>query len=197
MNGTKSSCVIGRPVFVKDAMSEQTPESKLSEAVSAGDVEVARALLDAGADVRYVRPHGYTVMIDAMHGRDIVSDDQLLRLQRLLIDRGADLNAVSTYGESALSVSSRVGRFDAVGLLLDAGAAPEPLGWSRLHRTVALGKVEEVRTQIEAGADLAARDGWERIPWLLSLQTGDIAKAELPLSAGADVPDQGRCGQTR
>lgn len=70
-------------------MSERTHESELSAAVSAGDVETARALLDAGADVRYVRPHGYTAMVDAMHGRDIAGDDQLLPLLRLLIDRGA------------------------------------------------------------------------------------------------------------
>jgi len=46
---------------------------------------------------------------------------------RLLIDRGADLDAVSDYGESALSVASNTGRFDAVRLLLDAGADPAPL----------------------------------------------------------------------
>src|SRR5688572_18685413 len=108
-------------------MPERTPVSELSEAVSAGDIDAARAFLDAGADVRYVRPHGYTVLIDAMHGRSILEDPQLLPVLRLLIDRGADLDAVSDYGESALSVASRVGRFDAVALLLDAGANPAPL----------------------------------------------------------------------
>jgi hypothetical protein len=87
-------------------------ESELSDAVSKGDLQSIRALLDAGADIRYTRPKGYTVMIDVMHGRSISSDEQLLPVLRLLIDRGAALDAVSDYGESALSVASNVGRFD-------------------------------------------------------------------------------------
>src|SRR5207248_265298 len=111
--------------------------------------------------VRYVRPHDYTALIDAMHGRPIEDDAQLLPLLRLLVERGADLNAISSYGESAARVASRVGRFDAVGVLLDAGADPAQLGWTSLHRAVALGTVEDVRAGIEGG-DLAARDWCER-----------------------------------
>src|SRR6185312_11570738 len=130
----------------------------LAEAVSEGDIETIRSLLDDGADVRYVRPHGYTVMIDVMHGRSILEDPQLLPVLRLLIERGADLDAVSDYGESALSVASRVGRFDAVALLLDSGANPAPLEWKALHRAVALGTVADVQQRLDAGDDLAARD---------------------------------------
>jgi hypothetical protein len=81
-------------------------------------------------------------------------------------------------------------------MLLDAGADPTQLDWTPLHRAVALGPVEEVRARIAAGADLAARDWWERTPWLPSLQMGDIAKAEALLAAGAAPADRGRCGQT-
>jgi ankyrin repeat protein len=171
-------------------------KSNLSEAVGEGDLETIRSLLDAGADIRYVRPSGYTVMIDVMHGRTILEDPQLLPVLRLLIERGADLDAVSEYGESALSVASRVGRFDAVGVLLEAGANPSPLEWTSLHRAVALGSVEDVRMRLEAGDNLAACDYWERSPLLLSFQTGDIEKAELFFSAGAKLSDLGRCGKT-
>ena len=171
-------------------------EDKLSEAVGKGDVEAVRSLLDAGADVRYVRPKGYTVLIDVMHGRSIADDEQLIPLLRLLIDRGADLDKVSDYGESALSVSSNMGRFDAVGLLLDSGADPAPLIWTPLMRAVALGSVDDVRSRIDMGDDLAARDRWDRTAWLLSIQTGDVAKAELLLHAGAEQTVHGRCGKT-
>jgi ankyrin repeat protein len=168
----------------------------LSDAVGEGDLETIRALLDAGADIRYVRPHGYTVMIDVMYGRSSLDDPQLLSVLRLLIERGADLDAVSDHGESALSVVSLIGRFDAVGMVLDAGANPAPLEWSSLHRAVALGTIYAVRHRIEQGDDLGARDRWERTPWLLSLQTRDLAKAEVLLEAGADLSDRGRCGKT-
>jgi ankyrin repeat protein len=168
------------------------PKPDLSAAVAEGKPEVIRALLDGGADIGYVRPRGYTVMIDVMHGRSM----QLIPVLRLLIERGADLDAVSEYGESALSVASNMGRFDAVGLLLNAGADPKPLEWTPLLRAVALGSTADVELQIRGGTDLAARDRWERTAWLLSLQVGDIAKAELLLAAGADKSARGRCGKT-
>src|SRR5688572_5397657 len=132
-------------------MYEPTPKPKLSRAVWTGDIEAVRAILDDGADIHYVRPHGYTVLIDFLYGRSILKDPELLPLLRLLIDRGADLDAESDYGESALSVASRVGRFDAVELLLDAGAKPAPLEWTALHRAVALGSVADVQQRLNAG----------------------------------------------
>lgn len=174
---------------------EPGPEPALTEAARAGNLEKIQALLDAGADVRYVRPSGYAVMIDVMYGRDILKDPNLLAILRLLIDRGADLDAESDYGESALSVASRVGRFDAVALLLDAGANPEPLGWTTLHQAVALGTAADVKVRLDSGDDLSARDHWDRSPLLLALQVGDVGKAELLLDAGASVADRGRCGR--
>ena len=168
----------------------------LNAAISAGDLEAVRALLEAGADVRYARPHGYTALIDAMYGRVIADNSQLLPILRLLIDRGADLDAVSDHGESALRVAANVGRFDAVGLLLDAGADPAPLGWTPQMRAVALGSIEDVRRRIGMGDDLTARDCWKRTAWLLSLQVGDVARSRLLLEAGADPSDRGHCGKT-
>src|SRR4051812_34686443 len=119
-------------------------QPELADAVGEGDLGAIRRLLDDGADIRYVRPRGYTVLIDAMHGRSTSEGSDLLAVLRLLIDRGAGLDAVSDYGESALSVASRVGRFDAVELLLNSGADPAPLEWTALHRAVALGTIADV-----------------------------------------------------
>ena len=158
-----------------------------------GDVEKTRLLLDHGADIGYTLKEGYTVLIDVMHGRDITKDPDLVRLVTLLMERGADLNGESSFGESALSVASDNGRFDVVKVLLDAGANPAPLRWTHLMHAVAFGSCEDIETLIEAGADLHARDFWSRSPWLLSLQVGNVDKAKLLLAAGADRNDRGRC----
>jgi hypothetical protein len=92
-------------------------------------------------------------------------------------------------------VSSNSGRFDVVRVLLAAGADPAPLQWTPLMRAIALGSHDEVAREIEAGADLSAKDFWSRTPWLLSLQVGDIPKAKLLLRAGACRIDRGRCGK--
>ena len=168
----------------------------LKEAVREGDQEKIIALLNAGADIRYVRPSGYTVMIDVMHGRPNQQSQNLIPLLRLLIDRGADLDAVSDHSESALSVAALIGRLDAIRLLLEAGANPDPLEWSSLHRAVAIGTLEEVRERIKLGDDLKVRDRWERTPWLLSIQTRDLAKAQFLLNAGADLNDRDRFSNT-
>ncbi len=131
----------------------------------------------------------------ALYGHPIAVDPDLVHTLRLLVSRGADANQTSSYGESGLSVSSRVGRFDAVRCLLGAGADLTPLGWTALHRAVALGTTEDVREAVTATGDLSARDRWERTPWLLAVAVGDVEKVRLLLAAGSDRADRGRCGK--
>jgi ankyrin repeat protein len=167
------------------------PDSDLlHQAIRAGDLAEVARLLDAGADVHYREPHGYDAVIDAVFTAD---QTRLIPLLQLLIDRGANLNGVTDYSESALRVLSRQGRWDVIRFLLNAGADPNPLGWTPLMRLIALGSCEEAQKEIQAGADLSARDSWLRTPWLLSIHTGDIAKAKLLLDAGAKTNDRGRC----
>ncbi|HEV8575193.1 MAG TPA: ankyrin repeat domain-containing protein, partial [Dehalococcoidia bacterium] len=75
-------------------------------------------MIKAGAEIRYKRDHGYDALLDAVHGRDVARDPGLLELLTLLVAHGVDLSGVSTYEESGLRVLSRIGRFDAVRLLL-------------------------------------------------------------------------------
>ncbi len=184
------------PNAAVEASAYRVHENVLSLAAGAGNRDKITLLLDAAADVRCERPNRYDALIDAMYGRNIARDPQLVPIIRLLIDRGAILNTVTEYGESALSVASNNGRFDAVQVLLDAGSDPSLLEWTPLMRAVALGTPADVQAQIDGGADLAARDRWARTPWLLSLQVGDVAKAKLLLAAGANREDRGRCGRT-
>jgi ankyrin repeat protein len=169
-------------------------KAALYEALSDGDPQRVRSLIDAGADLHYKRDRGYDALIDAVHGRDIVQDPHLLELLALLVERGVDLSGTSSYGESGLRVVSRIGRFDAVRLLLDAGADKRHLEWTPLMEAVALGSRADVQAILVEGADLETRDFWSRTAWLIALLGGDIAEATLLRDHGADTNALGRCG---
>jgi ankyrin repeat protein len=177
-------CVSGRPVSTAD----------LRTALAEGDPRRVSALIAAGADIHYKVEHGYDALIDAVHGCDVARDPRLLELLTLLVAQGVDLSGVSAYEESGLRVLSRIGRFDAVRLLLDAGADKRQLEWTPLMEAVALGSLADVESALEQGAALEERDWWSRTAWLIALLAGDLAKARLLRERGADPNARGRCG---
>jgi ankyrin repeat protein len=175
-----------------------SPESQrnvLSEALRAGDPAKVKGLINAGAKIKYRDENGYDALIDAVHGRDVVRDSRLIELLDLLVKHGVQLSGITNYNESGLRVLSRLGRFDAVQFLLRAGADRSHLQWSPLIESVALGSLADVETLVYSGAPLEARDYWERTAWLIAIQTGDIAKADLLRRHGANVEACGRCGK--
>jgi uncharacterized protein len=87
-------------------------------AAAFADEATSRMLLDAGADVRQV---SQTPMRNqALHAVLALSKDA--EMTRLLIERGADVNAAQTAGYRPLHQAAVTGREDLVRMLLDAGA---------------------------------------------------------------------------
>ncbi|MBF2014210.1 MAG: ankyrin repeat domain-containing protein [Rivularia sp. T60_A2020_040] len=159
----------------------QFQDTVLGLAVKAGNFDKIRFLLDVGADINYRTPSGYDVLINAMYGRDITQDEYLIPILNLLIERGAEVDGMSNYGETALKVASSNARFDAVKLLLDAGAEEKQLQWTSLMKAVVFGSLEEVQISLEQGADIYHVDCWNRNAFILSLEIGDLFKAKLIL----------------
>jgi hypothetical protein len=78
--------------------------------------------------------HGLrTPLIDACCGLDHVQ----VEVVRLLLSRGADVNAQDLYGESALMLAAKYGLPRVVRVLLDAGADLALRGGSEVRRTAA------------------------------------------------------------
>ncbi|MFL9454712.1 MULTISPECIES: ankyrin repeat domain-containing protein [Nostocales] len=157
-----------------NAVEPEYQHTVLGLAVQSGNVEKIQLVLDAGADINYRRPGEYDVLIDAMYGRDILQDENFIEILNLLISRGAAVNGMSSYGETAIKVAAHIGRFDAVQLLLNAGANPEQLGWTQLMHAIVFGSLEQIQLLLEQGADQNTRDCWNRTPWLLSIQVGEL-----------------------
>jgi ankyrin repeat protein len=151
-------------------------QSALLLGVRSWDVNRLAVLLDAGADITHRSDAGYDVLTSCFYREGARADPRLFDTLAFLVKRGAPLGATSEHGESALSVASRLGRFDVVRLLLDAGDDPSPLGWSELHRAVALGSSSRVEELVSGKADLEARDRRDRTAWLLSLRVGALEK---------------------
>jgi uncharacterized protein len=87
-------------------------------AAAFADRETVLTLLNAGADVRQVSET--PMRNEALHALLALSKDA--DVTRLLIERGADVNAAQTAGYRPLHQAAVAGREDLVRMLLDAGA---------------------------------------------------------------------------
>ncbi len=177
-----------------NATVDHANSSPLGLAAGSGNSEIVQVLLDAGANIKFESPKGYTVLINIMYS--LHDDEKLVPMAEFLVRNGAEMDCETEYGESPLNVASRLGEFDAVRLLLDAGGDPSPLQWTELMKAVALGTCDDVQRFLDGGGSLDDRDRWDRTPWLLTSFVEDVEKARTLHSAGADVNDRGRGGDT-
>jgi ankyrin repeat protein len=107
--------------------------SPMSEAAVRGDHAILKALLDAGADPESPTLEGQTALMS-------VARTQSIDAAILLIDHGANVNAVETWrGQTALMFASAQSQPAMVALLLQNGAEPD-----------AVSKVEEWERQVTA-----------------------------------------------
>lgn len=166
------ACLLGKQGFVELLLSRGTSPSgsgyyygtPLQAAARSGHYDVARKLIDSGADVNILQGRWHTPLRAAiMSGNaDVV---------RLLIDRGADVNLMDTSRGNAES---------------DSGSA--------LQLAVQEGKVHIIQALLNAGADPSKDFGQLPHPLILSCRQGLFDVANLLLQAGASVhaPGEGR-----
>ncbi len=147
-------------------------------------LEKLKLLFRRGADLQARSSKGYTLALMAAY-------QDRPQLMDYLIRAGAPLDVVTSYGESALGILSREGRFDEVRKLIAHGADPVPLKWSPLLHAVAGGDLAGVKSLVAGGADLEETDGWKRTAFLLAIHAGwqEIAVYLLASGASRDARD--------
>jgi ankyrin repeat protein len=120
--------------------------SELHQAVRAGNLERARALIEAGADVKARSPEGRT----ALH---VAAETGHVALVRLLLEAGAEVDARMEYGQTPLHRAATLGR--AIDLCdKDPDVSPVPLPWPMAGvaiRDPAFLKVLQARNPLLAG----------------------------------------------
>jgi ankyrin repeat protein len=133
----------------------------LAKASQAGNTQAVKQILDQHPEAInmwdiwvYVRQ---TPLMHAAAGGH-------LDTMKLLIDRGADVNAINDNGWTPLSVVARWGTAEAAKLLIESGADVNPslngVKWSPLMEAAWSQQVDTVKVLIAGGADVNAKD-WQ------------------------------------
>ena len=163
-------------------------------AVQWDDLDTAKLLIGAGADVNAANDYGVTPLLLAC------GTNRNAAMVVLLLKSGANLHTPSRAGETALMMAARTGSVDAVKVLLKAGAdvnAKETsLGQTALMWAAAEGHTDVVRVLIERGADVRAKSKAGFTPLLFAARTGDVHLNQILLGAGAGVNEAATDGET-
>jgi ankyrin repeat protein len=143
-------------------------QPNIFEAVATGRVERVRELLKQQRElVRAYSPDGWTALHLNFGNLDLV---------KLLLDNGADINAVSKNKLAATPLQGSVvmKNLDLGKLLLERGANVSPRGeegTTPLHESAGSGQLEFVKLLIERGADVNARDDAGKTPLTIALES--------------------------
>lgn len=159
----------------------------LMRAVHAERHEIAKLLIDAGADVRRANSYGVTALYLAARAGDAFAT-------RMLLTAGADANAALPAGEAVLLTAVRAGDADVVRALLTGGV--EGVSLAELGEARAAARIAESAGYSAPSnpalamnyADVNVRERWYgRTALMVAAVEGHAEVAQLLVEAGADV----------
>jgi ankyrin repeat protein len=160
------------------------PEITIHEAAMSGDVAAVTRLLERDPSlIDAAGPGGGTPLAFAVAFGH-------LEAAKLLIAKGADVNAREARGISVFDIALWRGRTEACRLLLEKGAdasRPGPAGMTPLHSTITSGSTDIMHMLIERKVALDVRDQFGNTPLLLAVREGADDAARALIAAGADV----------
>jgi ankyrin repeat protein len=151
----------------QDRYDDSTPLHLASEQ---GSVEIARTLIEHGADLSAKDDEAWTPLHRALSRGH-------MDIARLLVECGADVSAKGDDGWTPLHLASTRGNLDLTRFLIERGAdvsAEETYGWTPLHRAASNGHVDLARFLVEGGADVSAKDQYGWTPLNRALSNGHI-----------------------
>ncbi|MBQ7607277.1 MAG: ankyrin repeat domain-containing protein, partial [Desulfovibrionaceae bacterium] len=118
---------------------------------------------------------------------------------KLLIDKGADLNAKDKGGIMPLHWAAAYGRTEVAKLLIDKGRdvnAKSVNNETPLHWAAAYGRTEVAKLLIDKGADLNAKDVNNETPLHWAAGNGHTEVAKLLIDKGADINAKSMVNET-
>jgi len=166
-------------------------------ASSRGYIDVVRSLIDCGADLDAIcrdYPDDAEVKWTLLH---VAIYNERQDIAVLLLERGADAETWSSWGQTALYMASSRAYTDVVRALIDRGAdlnaicqsddGLDDVKWTPLHVAIYRGTPSIARTLLEHGANPNALDNDGATALHLASQRRGITEVELLLEYGANV----------
>src|SRR5215510_2963318 len=173
-------CVAG--IASSAGQSQNGPQDRLYSAIRANDLRQIKTFLDEGLSAKAEGPDGITPLM-------VAAETGSLDAMKMLIDRGADVNAKNTYGSTALMWS--VTDPKKVRLLLDHGAdvnvAARSGRTALIIASYANPSAEVVRILLAKGANVAVMDQRKVTPRNGGTFGTDTATARFLIAPPADV----------
>jgi ankyrin repeat protein len=159
---------------------------KLDLAVSSGNVDMVRLLIELGADANAETAYPLSPLFNASYKGDS-------EIVELLLDAGAEINAPSYEGMPPIAGAVARGHADVVALLLDRGAeldfADERTGRNLLHLAVLSGNLDVVDQLISRGVPVDKTDNDGRTPLYYGARYGHRSVYDRLLEGGAIVTE--------
>jgi ankyrin repeat protein len=144
------------PALCAASFAATNTDTRLVDAVKAGNKAAANTMIEQHADVNTPELDGTTALHWAVHQDDLTLVDRLLRA-------GANAKASNRYGITPLAEAAVIGNPAMIGKLLKAGADANEKngdGQTPLMAVARTGNVESARLLLDRGADVNAKENW-------------------------------------
>ena len=161
-----------------------TRDTRLIDAVRAGNSTAAVTLLQKKIDVNIAEADGTTALHYAVRNDDVALVERLIRA-------GADARAATRYGITPMALACQNGSAPIVERLIKAGVPVNVtgrLGETPLHLCARTGRPEAIKVLLSHGATVDTIENWRgQTPLMWAAAEGHAAAIRLLVEAGADV----------